>query len=101
TFPIPYYIAGSPTAGPDGNLWLSPVFGAANSVIARITPSGALAAFPLPAGTSPPSRLTAGPDGNLWFTETSGFASTSVSAIPQITPPRAITTSPLPPHTSP
>jgi streptogramin lyase len=60
------------TVGPDGNLWFSGVFyndslpGAINpGAIYRITPSGALTQFPLPAGGG--ADLTVGPDGNLWF----------------------------------
>jgi virginiamycin B lyase len=52
-------------AGPDGALW----FTEANvSRIGRMTISGAVTEFPLPAGTYL-REITAGPDGALWFTE--------------------------------
>jgi streptogramin lyase len=65
-FPIP--TRGTPfdiTAGPDGNLWFTDGAGE----IGRITPSGAITAFPVPDGAW---GITAGPDGNLWFTEEGG-----------------------------
>jgi virginiamycin B lyase len=37
----------------------------------KVTPSGAITAFPLPAPTREPLGITAGPDGNLWFGEQS------------------------------
>src|SRR2546426_819371 len=62
------------TAGPDGNLWFTELKG---NQIGRITPSGAITEFPLPAtcgfsGGCEPEGITAGPDGNLWFTEVIG-----------------------------
>ncbi len=58
------------TSGPDGNLWFYEVGG---SAIGRITTSGVVTEFPLPAkGSSSLGRfkwITTGPDGNLWFTE--------------------------------
>jgi streptogramin lyase len=55
-------------AGPDGNLWFTePGAGA----IARITPSGNIVEYPLPAGGEP-RGLAFGPDGALWFTEFTG-----------------------------
>jgi streptogramin lyase len=76
--------ASSPTAlaaGPDGNVWFAE--GEA-SKIARITPSGQFAQFPLPPGRKP-SGIVAGPDGNLWFTER------AANEIGRITPSGAIT----------
>ena len=78
------------TAGPDGNLWFTETF---INKIGRITPSGAVTEFPLPASPSAPSApvaITAGPDGNLWFTE--GFG----NKIGRITPSGTITEFPLP-----
>src|SRR5262245_51301618 len=72
-YPFPPF---SLTAGPDGNLWFT------GSAINRITPTGNLAAFPLPAGDFPPSSLPAGPDGNVWFTD----STLSGSVIARITP---------------
>jgi virginiamycin B lyase len=54
------------TAGPDGALWFTETI--ANK-IGRITTTGELREFLLPAPNSLPSGITAGPDGALWFTE--------------------------------
>ncbi len=54
------------TAGPDGNMWFTE--GPANK-IGRITSTGAITEFPLPAPFNNPFAITTGPDGNLWFTE--------------------------------
>ena len=72
-------------AGPDGNLWFpeitlgtaaqtsrGPLVMPEEKAIARMSPDGALAEFPItPAGfTAPfPQSIAAGPDGNLWFPE--------------------------------
>ena len=56
------------TAGPDGNLWFAE---SAGNKIGRITPTGAVTEFSLPA-SSGLTGITAGPDGNLWFTESDG-----------------------------
>jgi streptogramin lyase len=50
--------------GPDGSLWFT---GAGKAGIGRITTSGVITTFPVPA-----SGITAGPDGNLWATEFKG-----------------------------
>lgn len=79
------------TAGPDGNLWFvggSFAFADSPEVVGRVTPTGEVAEFPLPAGdTALPSRpaIVSGPDGNLWFAE--GRA----SRIGRITPVGAVT----------
>ena len=68
--------------------------GLARIAIGRITPSGAITEFPLPAGDGSSGDLTVGPDGNLWFT-----ASPCVErhgTIGRITPAGAITEFPLP-----
>jgi streptogramin lyase len=57
--------------GPDGNLWFPDMGG---NKVARITPTGALAEYPLPPHPanpfgSFPYSITASPDGALWFTE--------------------------------
>jgi virginiamycin B lyase len=60
------------TAGPDGALWFTEDV----DKIGRITTSGAITEFPIPAeeavvgGFRTPTSITAGPDGALWFTET-------------------------------
>jgi streptogramin lyase len=52
--------------GPDGNVWIADQ---GDNLIARVTPSGTMTAFPLPTSNAEPYGITAGPDGNLWFTE--------------------------------
>jgi streptogramin lyase len=53
------------TAGPDGNLY----FGEYSPAVGRITTTGAITEFPVPAklGSFPILSLTTGPDGNIWF----------------------------------
>lgn len=64
SFSLGTLIADAITAGPDGNCW----FIASLSTIGRITPSGTITTWPLPAFTWA-NQLVAGPDGNLWFTD--------------------------------
>lgn len=54
------------TAGPDGNLY----FGEYSPAVGRLTTTGAITEFPVPAklGSFPILGLTTGPDGNIWFT---------------------------------
>ncbi len=63
--PTPASGAASIARGPDGDLWFTE-----NTAgkIGRITPTGAVTEFSLPAGAKPQS-ITAGPDRNLWFTD--------------------------------
>ncbi|MBJ7600079.1 MAG: hypothetical protein DLM67_00640 [Candidatus Nephthysia bennettiae] len=61
--PTPYAFPGSIVTGPDGNLWF-----AESGKLGRISTSGALREFALPAGHNPRS-IAPGPDGRLWFTE--------------------------------
>lgn len=66
------YYPGDITLGPDGNLWITKRDDLGQDAILRVTPSGQVTAFPLPAEngqTSGPGAITVGPDGNLWFTE--------------------------------
>jgi hypothetical protein len=64
---VPGYFGGI-AAGPDGAIWFTegPL-----DRIGRITATGAVSEFALPARSAPTGIVT-GPDGNLWFTETSG-----------------------------
>ena len=55
--------AGAIVAGPDGNMWFTD-----GPAIGRISMTGVVTVFPLPAGSEDTTDLTAGPDGNLWFT---------------------------------
>ena len=53
-------------AGPDGAMWFAE-FGA--SKIGRVTTTGAITEYALPAVSSGPYQITAGSDGAMWFTE--------------------------------
>jgi hypothetical protein len=88
------------TVGPDGNLWFAENAGPYGTpgVIGRITPSGALTAFPLPANNGvvvPTGGLTVGPDANLWFLANASGASGETGVIGRITPSGALTEFPL------
>ncbi len=73
--------------GPDGALWFT---SPNTSQVGRITPSGQITMYPLPARTVP-GAISAGPDGALWFLNNS----TNIS-IGRITTAGVITTYPLP-----
>lgn len=77
------------TAGPEGDLWFTETGG---GKIGRITPSGQIAEFPLPAG-SHPFGIAMGADGNLWFT--------GDARISRMTPSGEVTEFPLPASESP
>ena len=62
------------TSGPDGDLWMTVASNGGANVptrIARMTPTGSVKYFNLPASQqgnhSYPHQITMGPDGNLWF----------------------------------
>ncbi|HEX6121807.1 MAG TPA: hypothetical protein VFY89_01540 [Ktedonobacterales bacterium] len=70
------------TFAPDGTLWVALVSGDGDhDALGRVSPSGAITEFPLPARTTP-SGLVWGPDGNLWVTEL------TANAIARINPPK-------------
>ncbi len=69
------------TAGPEGNMWFA-VEGVGK--IGRVTPSGTVTEYSLPAG-SHPKGITLGPDGELWYTN----LIEPNAAIGKINPPRA------------
>jgi streptogramin lyase len=82
------------TAGPDGAVWFTEGASAWLSEgglarIGRITTTGAVSEFALPAGSAP-TGIVAGPDGNLWFTESSG------NKIGRMTTTGAVTEFPIP-----
>jgi virginiamycin B lyase len=54
------------TAGPDGALWFT---NSTNNSIGRISTSGVVTNYPLPADGTQPYGITTGPDGALWFTK--------------------------------
>ena len=58
----------SSTAARDGDLWF--VVDNDPETVDRITPSGEIEEFSLPAG-SDPGQLASGPDGNLWYFDSS------------------------------
>lgn len=58
------------TTGPDGAMWFTEF---ASDKIGRITKTGAITEFPLPADSGPTSIVT-GPDGALWITMQEGNA---------------------------
>src|SRR5512142_1976228 len=72
-------------AGPDGNLWFTE--GVADGGIGRITPSGEITEFPLPASPDVPGLgpITAGSDGAIWF------RSKNFNEIDRITPDGQVT----------
>jgi len=51
--------------GADGNLWFT---NGGQYKVGRITPSGAITQFDLPAIVGGPGGITSGPDGNVWIT---------------------------------
>jgi virginiamycin B lyase len=61
---------GDITSGPDGALWFTGAGG--SDVIGRLTTSGQVITYQLPANSRPYS-ITSGPDGALWFTELGRF----------------------------
>ncbi len=78
-------------AGPDGNLWFT-----LGSQIGRITPTGDVAQFLLPARSSAGPGIVAGPDGNLWFTGPVSPYWSDVATIGRITTTGIITTFDVP-----
>ena len=98
TLPATSNIAGI-TAGSDGNIWFTAEgAGGGNPSVDRITPTGQIAAFPIPSdGTNNPhfaTSITTGPDGALWFVDsdahTIGRVTTTgqfrVFPLPAVTP---------------
>jgi len=110
SFPIPLVEVVQPqgiATGSDGNLWFTEN---ATGQIGRMTPSGVLTEFTLPAvpppagspagtaGTTPhPTAITAGPDGALWFTGIPGAIGRITTkgvvtefAVPAVPPPAGL-----------
>jgi len=56
---------GAIVAGPDGNIWF---IDSGHYKVGRLTPSGAISEFDLPANVGGPVGITVGPDRNLWIT---------------------------------
>ena len=83
--------------GPDGNMWFT---GRSGNEIGRVSPSGSVAEFPLPAG-SLPAGITTGPNDRLWFAESGSREIASISTVGAIIQyggltgePQGITTGP-------
>lgn len=55
---------GAIVAGTDGNLWFAD---GGQYKVGRMTPSGAITEFDLPAIVGGPNGITSGPDGNIWI----------------------------------
>ena len=69
-------------------MWFSAVSAGifAPAYVAKVTPSGAIIAYPLPEEAHP-ADITAGPDGNVWFSN----GSTIKSGVARVTPAGVIT----------
>jgi streptogramin lyase len=83
---------GDMTAGPDGNLWF--IDNGAPPRVGRITPSGTITNFGLPAKIGTLRSITDGPDGNLWMTAGSGLNGVG-SWIVRISPSGVVTKFPV------
>ena len=70
------------TTGPDGAMWFTQF---ATNKIGRITNTGAITEFPLPADSGPTSLVT-GPDGALWITLQTGNAIARMTTSGVVTP---------------
>jgi len=53
--------------GPDGNVWFTALAG--DRKVGKVTPSGRIREFAVPAQFTGIAGITAGPDGNLWLSE--------------------------------
>jgi streptogramin lyase len=94
-FSISAAAGSSIAAGPDGALWFVETNAAQ---IGRITTSGTVTEFPLPAGFSLPLVISAGPDGALWFTNrvSAALGQAGFAQIGRITTSGTITEFPTP-----
>jgi virginiamycin B lyase len=82
------YLPGLVT-GSDGNLW---VIEYDADKLARVTVSGTIDEFPLPAAFGLPGWIIAGPDGNLWI----GQQTATTTALGRVTTSGVVTEFPLP-----
>ncbi len=70
------------TSGPDGAVWFT--FANGNvSFIGKLTPSGQVASFPLPPGSTYIEGIAPGPDGEMWITASNGGTSHVIEKITQ------------------
>lgn len=79
---------GGITQGPDGNMWVTSMFGPFPSVFS-ITTSGHVTQFPRAGGRG----ITTGPDGNLWYLTSDGVVRMTLSGASKTfsTPPNELT----------
>jgi virginiamycin B lyase len=64
------------TAGPDGALWFTEIYGTG---VGRITTAGVITEFPT--ADTRPDGITTGPDGALWFTEDNHVARITTTGV--------------------
>jgi len=86
------------TAGPDGALWYTlEMEDAAGDAIGRITTSGSVTTFPLPAeGCHDPYAIATGSDGALWFTNQFWISGCGFGLVGRMTTSGDLTTLPEP-----
>src|SRR5579864_5791644 len=79
-YPVPTAYSGPQgiTAGPDGALWFTEIYG---DRIGRITTAGVITEYLVPTAHSLPWGIAAGPDGALWFTENNVYRGNKVGRI--------------------
>ncbi len=70
------------TAGSDGNIWYTRT---GDGAIGKMTLTGAVVTYTLPAGITSTNGITSGPDGNLWITDKSGNQILRVTTDGQVT----------------
>jgi virginiamycin B lyase len=98
-FPLPRPNSGPGdiTMGPDGALWFVELSGGMDGVrtdgnrVGRITYSGEVSEFPMPAGGTSAINIAVGPDRNLWYTRG--------ASVGRVTPAGVVTEFPTGPDT--
>src|SRR4051794_7158042 len=69
-FDVPPGVTGWVAPGPDGNVWFTSE--QSGNYLGRVTPRGAVTAFPISTPGADPDTIVRGPDGALWYTLRSG-----------------------------
>jgi virginiamycin B lyase len=88
-FPLPRLNSGPGdiTMGPDGALWFVELSGGIDGVrtdgnrVGRITYSGKVSEYPLPAGNASAINIAVGPDRNLWYTRGSSVGRVTTDGV--------------------